>query len=74
MGEKNFHFHRVVFVILNFEEGWTRNFQKKGDQNFKIFNIIYFFCNFTFPTVTYNRGKVLESAQEISRCFVLWEP
>ena len=33
--------------------------------------------NFTFPTVIYNRGKVLESAQEISkisRCFVLWEP
>ena len=32
---------------------------------------------FTFPTVIYNRGKVLESAQEISkisRCFVLWEP
>ena len=31
----------------------------------------------TFPTVIYNRGKVLESAQEISkisRCFVLWEP
>ena len=22
----------------------------------------------------YNRGKVLESAQEISSCFVLWEP
>ena len=36
--------------------------------------------DFTFPTVIYNRGKVLESAQEISkisrisRCFVLWEP
>ena len=33
--------------------------------------------NFTFPTVIYNRGKVLESAQEnskISSCFVLWEP
>ena len=32
---------------------------------------------FTFPTVIYNRGKVLESAQEnskISSCFVLWEP
>ena len=31
----------------------------------------------TFPTVIYNRGKVLESAREnskISRCFVLWEP
>ena len=30
---------------------------------------------FTFPTVIYNRGKVLESAQEISKissCFVLW--
>ena len=32
---------------------------------------------FTFPTVIYNRGKVLESAREnskISSCFVLWEP
>ena len=31
----------------------------------------------TFPTVIYNRGKVLESAREnskISSCFVLWEP
>ena len=42
----------------------------------KIF--VFFLKNsFTFPTVIYNRGKVLESAQEnskISRCFVLWEP
>ena len=32
---------------------------------------------FTFPTVIYNRGKVLESARKnskISSCFVLWEP
>ena len=32
---------------------------------------------FTFPTVIYNRGTVLESAREnskISSCFVLWEP
>ena len=31
-------------------------------------------CYFTFPTVIYNRGKVLESAREnskISSCFVL---
>ena len=37
----------------------------------------FFDLNFTFPTVIYNRGKVLESAREnskISSCFVLWEP
>ena len=41
MGEKIFHFHRVVFMIFDFKEGRTRNYQKKGDQNFKIFNIIF---------------------------------
>ena len=33
------------------------------------------YTHFTFPTVIYNRGKVLESAREnskISSCFVLW--
>ena len=39
MGEKIFHLPRVVFEILDFEEGRIRNYQKKGDQNFKIFNI-----------------------------------
>ena len=27
-GKKNFHFPRVVFVILDFKEGRTRHFQK----------------------------------------------
>ena len=41
MGEKFFHFHRVDFEIFDFKGGGHEIIKKQGDQNFKIFNIIF---------------------------------